>query len=144
MWLKSITVATNGIIEPPEHVKSHLVISRPADKMHGPMYISPTDLGKPINNCGASTVCGMAVDAFGYYPCGAGASLIRLFQWTDQIKYDFPDDFSVWDYNRICAHCVHGYYGCQTKKPIQDPMKVWVSPIFMSQLSKAPMEFKRL
>jgi hypothetical protein len=145
-YLQRIEIYSNGRLPIPPEIKDITIISSPENKFHGPFYLSPTDLGLRTFNCGASNNCGIAVNAFGYFPCGAGCSIIRLLDIPNQVFYDFPDKLNVWNYNLICPHCVHGgMVPDHTVSALSDPRAVPKSKIFQEKLDQYQnKELKRL
>lgn len=139
--VKKIIVQSNGINKI-NHPAFQIV--PPEIKQHINFYESPSELKLEQVKCYSPERCGIAVNAFGYFPCGAGYSLINLLDFQDQIYYDFPDDLKIWDYNKICPHCCHSI-----KEPVTYPatinhLTVPKSNIFKEALSKPPRELKRL
>jgi len=134
-YVGRIEVYTNGRLPIPDEIKGFTLVSSPENKMHGNFYVSPLDTGQAIFNCGAPNNCGIAVNAFGYFPCGAGCSIIRLLEIPNQIYYDFPDDLDVWDFNLVCSHCIHGAVGGVPASPaLNDPHSVPTSETFKNKL----------
>jgi hypothetical protein len=145
-YLQRIEVYSNGKLRIPEEVKGITILASPENKMHGHFYLSPADLGLPVYNCGAPNNCGIAVNAFGYFPCGAGCSIVRLLEIPNQTYYDFPDSLDVWDFNLVCPHCVHAIVGGTSAFPaLSDPYAVPKSKTFKEKLDSCQnRKLKRL
>ena len=108
-------------------------------KEHVNILKSPKDLGyDDIKNCNSSIECGIVVNAFGYFPCGTGCSLIRLFNYQEEIQYDFPVTLSLWDFNKICPHCAHSSLSSGILRT-NDQQTYPVSKTFEEALIKPPM-----
>jgi hypothetical protein len=145
-YVGRIEIYSNGKLPIPDEIKGITIIASPENKMHGNFYVSPSDAGLAVFNCGAPNNCGIAVNAFGYFPCGAGCSIIRLLEIPNQVYYDFPDDLDVWDFNAVCSHCVHGALGGVPAIPaLSDPHSVPTSITFRNKLVRYQnKELKRL
>jgi hypothetical protein len=137
-----IIVQSNGIIGMPNGI-NRTEIKKPP-KQHIDFYVSPKDKGYSYSTCRSPEDCGIAVNAFGYFPCAAGYSLIYLFNFQDQIKYDFPDTLDVWDYNKICPHCCHSVTNAPTSSSTINPYTVPKSETFIDALKNPPTTLKRL
>ncbi len=144
-YLQRIEVYSNGRLPIPEEIKGITMIARPENKMHGNFYVSPKDMRLSVYNCEAPNNCGIAVNAFGYFPCGAGCSIVRLLEIPDQVFYDFPDNLDVWDFNLICPHCVHAVVGgVPATSALEDPWSVPSSETFKRKLAEDQKGLKRL
>jgi organic radical activating enzyme len=107
--IKILKITTNGIREIPESIR-HLPIdikkSPLSEKKHRCQFIAPRDTGQEMQSCDVPYVCGMALNCFGYSPCGAGAAIARLFGMRDFIRYTLPSrlaDFG--DLSELCSLC---------------------------------------
>lgn len=90
--IKDVPVTTS-----PEHVKS---------KDHRCMFAAPCDTGQELKECSVPKDCGISFGAYGYWPCGAGGAIARLFglleynrQAIPNDEYDFPDKI------KLCVLC---------------------------------------
>ena len=143
-----LVLCTNGTLPIPEIVDDEIRVSPPETKLHSDMYVSPTDMGWPLRSCNCPIFCGIEVNAFGYFPCSAGYSIIVLAGMQEEILYDFPDALSVWDYSKICMHCTHSDE--LRRSPVYsvlgtNPHTVPKSPVFEKWLSnKDNIKLKRL
>ncbi len=108
-----LVLCSNGLKAPTRLVRQLNVEERTAShirhKRHANFYQSPADNGWPIKSkCHIPDVwCGIALNAWGYWPCGPGSSLARLFHWPSYARHVIPTDLSTWDYAPLCRHCVH-------------------------------------
>ena len=139
-----IEVYSNGKIPVPDEVANITKISLVKDKTHANMYVSPHDERLPTKPCQWQTSCGIVLNAYGYFPCGTGSSIIRLFRWNDKILQDFPDTHASWDYSELCPHCVHGCFGTKEFPATSDFHAVPISPRYADALKdKNLIQLKR-
>lgn len=104
-----LEIATNGILDVPEPIlKLPVAIKKspPCSKQHRCQFIAPRDTGQKMKKCNVPYIYGMALNCYGYFPCGAGGAIIRLFNMKDFIKYELPStpgDFG--DLGKLCSLC---------------------------------------
>jgi hypothetical protein len=76
-------------------------------EVHRCSFASPLDTNqKVLTTCGIHHLNGICRNKYGYFPCGTGAYIVRLFQYGDLIKDNLPasiDEFV--DYDRMCQQC---------------------------------------
>ena len=107
--VKILHIYTNGIIpiqEPITDMPVEIFTSPPSSKHHRCQYIAPCDTGQEVKICDNPTVCGIALNAFGFFPCGAGGSIVRLFELKNLIRYYIPscvEEFG--DISGLCSLC---------------------------------------
>lgn len=144
--LKKIILVTNGILPIPSEYKDQIEVIPIPQKRHSNFFISPQDTGLMMTPCDAPWYCGIAVNAFGYFPGGACCSLIRLFGLQEEVRYDFPDTIATWSLNKICPHCVHAICPAPEGAPIDTkPLDVPMSERFKACIeNKTRMLLKRL
>ena len=90
-----LRIATNGIRDLPDDVKDLpiVIIRSPlSQKKHRCQFVAPKDTGQETRFCNVPYSCGMALNVFGYFPCGAGGAIIRLFKMDKFTKYRLPDN----------------------------------------------------
>jgi len=122
--------ATNGSLPLPEGVgEDYKVFTNPVcEKHHHRFDISPSESGLLYEApCAIPGGCGIALNCFGYWPCGAGGAISRLLGIPDMARYSLSEA-SGWDYDRVCRHCAHG---CVLKYPVTD-YATPASPIFVA------------
>ncbi len=104
-----LEIATNGIKSVPDSILSLPVIIRTnpvSGKDHRCQFIAPADTGQKTKPCDIPHTCGMALNCYGYFPCGAGGAIIRLFDIKELIRYDLPLNLSEFgSIERICSLC---------------------------------------
>ena len=59
--------------------------------------------------CTIPFACGMALTRYGFYPCGAGASVDRVFGWGRGVLAlrDVTAEGLVAEFSRLCRYCGH-------------------------------------
>lgn len=92
----TLQVATNGSIPIPVGTKRlpgvRFLVSRPPMKRHRAQLVAPSDSGQATKFCQVPYTCGIAANAFGYFPCGAGGAIARLFGMHQFVRSRLPDD----------------------------------------------------
>jgi hypothetical protein len=114
--VKRCQLVTNGKITPPYptgiNVDTIPEESQLRHDNHRCMLVSPYDTGQQLKHCKVARDCGVSWGAYGWWPCGAGGAICRLFGFTqfqrdtipsgiyvDGGTVDFPDD------PRMCLNC---------------------------------------
>lgn len=93
----------------------HIITADHSTKVHYQALLAPKDTGQVRAECEALGVCGIALNAGGYWPCGPAGAIARLFGWQDAAKAELPNNAGDWgDIERFCELCQHG---CATKIP---------------------------
>jgi hypothetical protein len=76
--------------------------------------VAPQDLPEYADadfsrGCTIPFMCGMALTRYGFYPCGAGASVDRVFGWGRGIGSlgEVTPDGLVGDFTLLCRYCGH-------------------------------------
>jgi Radical SAM superfamily/4Fe-4S single cluster domain len=70
--------------------------------------------------CAIPYQCGMALTRYGFYPCGAGASIDRIWGWGRNItslRQVTPQGL-VAEFSRLCRHCGH-FHGRKAATEVQ-------------------------
>lgn len=106
--VKNLRIATNGIIPIPDlgfPVKA--LVSPVARKQHRSSFIAPIDSGQKTRRCVVPWHCGMAINKFGYSPCGPASAIARLFEidgFTRKEMPSGPEAFRGYE-QKICPLC---------------------------------------
>ena len=103
-----LRIATNGKKPLPRlSFKPATVVSLPSQKKHRYSFIAPQDSGQATLNCRVPYTCGVALNKFGYSPCGAGGAVARLFGLGQFIRDRLPSSPEEFiDYrNLLCTLC---------------------------------------
>lgn len=109
--IEEIRLFTNGILQLPKEIekcKYKLICSPPKQKKHFAFFVAPVDVKGKLVRCLIPKNCGIALNTFGYFPCGPAGSLYRLFN-LDLAKMSLPKSLSEWNYNDICIYCSHAF-----------------------------------
>jgi len=107
--IQMLKITTNSLREIPGDILSlpiGVTRSPLSDKKHRCQFVAPRDTGQEIQTCKAPDVCGIALNCYGYSPCGAGAAIIRLLNMKNLIHYKLPSgpgDFG--DLTELCSLC---------------------------------------
>ena len=131
-YIATLIYATNGILPLPVNVTEDFTVynSPVRYKHHHRMDISPTEEGVIYASpCPIAEGCGIALNCFGYWPCGAGGAICRLLDIPDMVRYSLSTA-SDWDYDTMCRHCAHG---AATQHPTTD-FSTPASPVFTTAL----------
>jgi len=77
--------------------------------LHIPFNNAPIDNNLPAKACYVPWICGLGLTRNGYYPCGAGASIDRVFQFNIGIKdiKDLTFENIVKQLKVLCLYCGH-------------------------------------
>ena len=68
----------------------HLVIADHDKKIHYQALMAPIDTGQVRIRCPKLAICGIALNAYGYWPCGPAGAMARLFAAPAGAKQDLP------------------------------------------------------
>src|SRR5262249_22593099 len=76
--------------------------------------VAPRDLADYADadfskGCTIPFLCGMALTRYGFYPCGAGASIDRICGWGRGVRTlrEVTPQQLVAEFSRLCSHCGH-------------------------------------
>lgn len=111
----TIVLVTNGILPLPviyenEPLNYQIDIRSPEKgKDHRCMFVAPLDTGQELKECPVPEDCGVSWGAYGWYPCGAGGAICRLFGFDHLRKENIPE--SEKDFEGIMPMCIR----CQAK-----------------------------
>jgi hypothetical protein len=101
-----LEVATNGKLDIPASILKlpiQIRVSPPSTKNHRCQLIAPKDTGQRTKFCDVPYVCGIALNCYGYSPCGAGGAIARLFNMKKFIRYELPS--SPTDFGNLAKLC---------------------------------------
>jgi len=107
--IKRCQIVTNGKIEAPQGLMTVNVIPEDSPlrpQNHRCQFVAPFDTGQELKDCPVPHDCGVSWGAFGWYPCGAGGAICRLFghsQYRRDTIPDTADDFP--QRNTMCMLC---------------------------------------
>ncbi len=110
--IRRMQVVTNGIIpidtDSGGFADVGICTSRPQDKahLHRCQLVAPFDTGQKLKECRVPYECGVSFGAYGWWPCGAGGAICRLFnlrQYHRDTIPRSPKDFP--DRNIMCNLC---------------------------------------
>jgi hypothetical protein len=95
--IRRLQVVTNGIIPVNPKLEVQTCISRPEEKgpKHRCMLVAPYDTGQQLKTkCPVPYDCGVSFGAYGWWPCGAGGAICRLFglEQSRTMKMIFPTE----------------------------------------------------
>ena len=109
-FVRFIRIATNGIKPIAPEIKKlpiKIITSPPKNKKHRCQFIAPADCKQEVKRkCNIPADCGIALNCFGYFPCGAGGAIVRLFNMPKFIRHKLPislNDFG--DISDMCNLC---------------------------------------
>jgi len=106
-WIGVVCMSTNGVIPLDFFVPKCVQVSvvPPAIKRHRCQLMAPCDTGQVQRTCQVPWGCGVAVNQYGCYPCGAGGAIARLLKLPPYKRTDLthPDDFG--DLSGLCKYC---------------------------------------
>lgn len=107
--IRRLQVVTNGIIPVDPKLEVPTTISRPEEKgpEHRCMLVAPYDTGQQLKvKCPVPYDCGVSFGAYGWWPCGAGGAICRLFGLERYRRETIPEDVDDFpDRNDMCARC---------------------------------------
>jgi hypothetical protein len=107
--VRRLRIATNGRRPIPSSIRERpigIITSPVSKKDHRCQFIAPVDSGQQVRECPVPHVCGIALNYFGYFPCGAGGAIIRLFRLSHLIRHELPrtvEDFRY--FHAVCGLC---------------------------------------
>ena len=111
--IKRCQIVTNGKLPIPvafAHRKleiAHLVIPEDAQiriDNHRCQFVAPCDTGQELKHCPVPDDCGPSWGAYGWYPCGAGGAIARLFGVPGCRTSEIPSGADMWT-RRLCTLC---------------------------------------
>lgn len=107
-----IRFSTNGInkVEVPDWVDVRNSNKKTRKQNHTAFNSAPVDNGEEeIKCCSVPWRCGMALTRYGYFLCGAGASIARVFGLDIGIKYliEVNSDVILAQTKDLCKYCGH-------------------------------------
>ena len=104
--VQRIVYATNGLLPLPRLPQNtDVYLSPPSQKRHRRMDVDPGLEGQKLKEtCPVPSGCGIALNAYGYWPCGAGGAIARLLHMP-VAKFTLQDALLGWDYGALCPHC---------------------------------------
>lgn len=106
--IRRLQVVTNGIIPIDPKLEVPTTISRPEEKgpEHRCMLVAPCDTGQALKTCPVPYDCGVSFGAYGWWPCGAGGAICRLFGLEQYRRGTIPEDEDDFpDRNDMCKLC---------------------------------------
>jgi len=106
--VQRFNLATNGTLPIPEWMREHMkiLLSPVESKHHRRQFVAPIDTGQDTKSCKIPATCGIALNRFGYYPCGAGGAIVRLFRLPNLTKYALPENVEAFgDLHPMCQLC---------------------------------------
>lgn len=106
--IRRLQVVTNGIIPVDPRLEVPTSISRPEEKgpEHRCMLVAPCDTGQKLKTCPVPVDCGVSFGAYGWWPCGAGGAICRLFGLNKYRRSTIPEDFDDFpETNDMCKLC---------------------------------------
>lgn len=97
--IKRCQVVTNGKIITPRMAGMN-VVTYPEEAQirhvnHRCMFVSPRDTGQQLKHCPVARDCGVSWGAYGWWPCGAGGAICRLFGFTQYQRETMPSGIYV-------------------------------------------------
>jgi len=124
------TLAADEESEPDGHI--HVIVADHKAKLHYQAFLAPKDTGQRRAPCESLGICGIALNASGYWPCGPAGAISRLFGWQEYAKQELPDNAGDWDdLEPFCELCQQGaackipLLGCWGREPDRE-----VSPTY--------------
>lgn len=115
----------------------HIITADHSTKLHCQALMSPTDTGQIMRQCKMLEQCGIALNAYGYWPCGPGSAIARLFGIKGFSKDKLPADASEWSgLQELCSLCQHS---CHTRIPLcsswgEEPTRI-ISPTYQNAIN---------
>ncbi len=114
--VREIRITTNGSLLQKMHPKifDNTMISVGYSKTEFLCsQVAPGDNGQKMRHCPVPSHCGIALNCWGYWPCGPGGAIARLFGMTQYQRFDLPEhgleDFGPLDefgnINELCRLC---------------------------------------
>lgn len=108
-YVRSMWLVTNGDLigqVPVEALEKVFVKVCSTYKRHFCSRIAPIDTGQTRGKCEVPIGCGCVLNAWGYWPCGQGGAIARLFGLKQYHRDTLPDtieDFG--DISELCDLC---------------------------------------
>ena len=130
-FVRFIRIATNGIKPIAPEIKKlpiKIITSPPKNKKHRCQFIAPADCKQEVKRkCNIPADCGIALNCFGYFPCGAGASIARVFKLDIGIKNlsDVTPDKLFAQMKVLCKFCGHSNCKSKHKTSKAEISKTW-------------------
>lgn len=93
---------------------------------------APIDKGeKAFRACSIPWRCGIGLTKYGYFPCGAGASLAKIFQIDIGVKNlkDYNIEAAYNQMKKLCKYCGHAYYKSKYQTNEETISKSWDNAI---------------
>lgn len=130
--LGQLEIITNGShpekIQPIKHHLAKVRVSGEAAKERAHvanLVQTPDSLGYRGIACSSPWHCGISLNAWGYFPCSAGAGVARFQDWMrwQRLKLPLAGVRATWpDLEDLCSFCYHGLLGadkikCGTSDP---------------------------
>ncbi len=105
--LRRLQIATNGVLPLPQEADGlEILVSDPKKKRHRCHLVAPIDSGQKYRQCRIPRTCGIELTRFGYYPCGAGGAIARLFRMDSFVRYALPTSLAEFgDLMELCKLC---------------------------------------
>src|SRR4030042_98687 len=107
-YIKRLQIVTNGKIPIPFDLGVAICISREEEKshLHRCIFVAPYDTGQELKHCPVPEDCGVSFGAFGWWPCGAGGAIARLFGLTKYRRNNMPNNiYEFPEMEKICKYC---------------------------------------
>jgi len=105
--IKRLQIVSNGLIPIDPALGVGVCLSPPEKSArHRCMFVAPCDTGQELKDCPVPQDCGISFGAYGYWPCGAGGAIARLFGMTYYGRRELPvceDEFH--DRTQLCVLC---------------------------------------
>jgi len=106
-----VRFSTNGInkIDVPDWVKVRNSKKTGRDQKHTAFNSAPVDHGEDVKSCSVPWRCGTSLSRHGYFLCGAGAAIARVFGIDIGIKNlrDVTSDALRGQIDELCKYCGH-------------------------------------
>lgn len=107
--IRRLQVITNGIIPVKSALEVPICISRPEEKgpKHRCMLVAPNDTGQILKTkCPVPEDCGVSFGVYGWWPCGAGGAICRLFGLDQFRRSTIPEHVDDFPYRgEMCSQC---------------------------------------
>lgn len=142
--IKRLALATNGDnlkCFSPELLGTYSYIKVAWEKLtHQYVLAAPVDLGQRQKFCTVPRHCGITLNKWGYWPCGPGGAIARLFQFPQRMgKYqlfELPESFEEFEkrdengnYESLCGLCQWSVPKSLTITPERGPSSAYVEAI---------------
>lgn len=105
--IKRLQIVSNGLIPIDPALGVGVCLSPPEKSArHRCMFVAPCDTGQELKDCPVPQDCGISFGAYGYWPCGAGGAICRLFGFSMYHRMTIPKDERDFPYEMaMCAYC---------------------------------------